>query len=94
MSTHPFTHRVNVPLLRRRMFGNSKIPKDASIERIVQDVPMQYAEDKIMSLTVHPHIERKDKYGRIKSSKHRIFVLCSCGREIPIGRVTQHTHKE
>ena len=28
--------------------------------------------------------------GRRKSSAHRVYVICKCGREIPAGRLDQH----
>lgn len=39
--------------------------------------------------------ERRAATGRIhKSSKHRIFIVCDCGREVPAGRLHQHVCKE
>lgn len=30
---------------------------------------------------------------RVKVSKHRVFVVCDCGREIPFGRMHMHVCK-
>jgi hypothetical protein len=92
---HPFKNRINIPMLRYHLcFNRNKLPKEFDF---LGDVPV-YSDYKeplgLYRIKVYPHIPQRDEYEFLKSSKHRIFVLCSCGREIPAGRVTQHTHNE
>jgi hypothetical protein len=92
MSTHPFPDSINVRELRERLVHYNKLPKDYSFgPQIMTLFNTWNTAARDYNIIVKPHVPRTD--GR-RASKHRIFVLCSCGREIPIGRVTQHTHKE
>jgi hypothetical protein len=43
------------------------------------------------TVIIHKSVPRSDGS---KSSTHRVFILCPCGREIPAGRTSQHKCKK
>jgi hypothetical protein len=56
----------------------SKLPPEGLPEREIQGVRVY----------VTPSISGGTR--ATKSSKHRVFAICECGRHIPVGRLRQH----
>ncbi len=100
----PYGFRIDVASLRRSFSGGKqKMPKDLTFGPAIVNVPCWPkgggAVANSLNIVIKP-TQRSKTMPRIghpvnmsrKSSVHRIFVICDCGREIPAGRVNQHTH--
>jgi hypothetical protein len=84
-------YRVRRSELVKQLFGSqNKIPNESRVLEEVelpsdttwgQKVPGSY------TLKVYKIEEKNTKRSR---RRHRMFVVCKCGREIPTGRLAQH----
>lgn len=89
---------IDVARLRRSLFGVDRLP--------VLDHPVWYRNIHLfhyytsipaltMDLVLRPQGEVPGYYhgGKPKHrSAHRLLAICTCGREIPVGRLAQHKH--
>ncbi len=74
-ANHPFDRKYVLEALGFKNQGDAKMPKDFEGVFDYNGVVLK----------VYP-----SKPQGHKSSKHRIFAVCVCGREIPFGRINQH----
>jgi hypothetical protein len=98
----PFKFNINVAALRKTLTGGrQKMPKDFMAD-VHMPVPIGWSSNNALSdsplhVVVTAHNKRlvnnySGEAREVKSSRHRIFIQCDCGRLIPAGRVRQHRH--
>jgi hypothetical protein len=75
---HPFERRYVMAALGFGDVSDAKMPKDFEGTFDYEGVVL-----KVYPSKIHPVVG-------YKSSKHRVFAVCVCGREIPFGRIHQH----
>jgi hypothetical protein len=75
---HPWDRKYVLEALGFKNTGDAKMPKDFECTQTVYNGHI---------LRVYPS---KPKANGGKTSKHRIFVVCNCRREVPFGRMEQH----
>lgn len=103
----PFPFVINVAELRKQLAGGKqKMPKDFVFGPALYTVPVhtwshrngvEFAPPLLLVVTATQPSKTMPRIGHPvnlsrKSSVHRIYVQCDCGRLIPAGRVSQHTH--
>jgi len=86
--------RIDMTKLRKDLCGSDKMPLDFSMEPTsveVQCVSRSYgtSECEPVSLTLKV-LKTQERTDGKKTSKHRIYVMCSCRKWIPLGRLKQH----
>lgn len=92
---NPVTKRINMPVLRRSMFGKDRLPDYTIVTHFPQTELLAYYSEfvphAVMDLKLIPRKPVIPGPGRQKHrSAHRLFARCNCGRWIPVGRLAQH----
>jgi len=88
---------VHLPLLRIKLCGKDKLPRDFAFEGDVELIA-RWGRESLGDFRVRVY-PMQPTSGVKKTSRHRIFIACaSCKRWIPAGRWQQHlkgkTHEE
>jgi hypothetical protein len=89
--------QISLHNLRVSLCGNDKMPLDFAgtfANHLLMDHygnPFFVVDLTVMPSQLGPLVTTYDKTEkRRKSSTHRIFAACGCGRSIPVGRLIQH----
>jgi hypothetical protein len=89
-----FNFSIRVPELRRIITGGKqKLPRKFTMERYMDNVPIRTFKGEYTEVGFQVLVTQHLINPHRKSSKHRIFILCPCGRYIPAGRINQHICK-